>query len=669
MIVRCPECSTGFKLPKDRVGPKGAKVRCTKCDHVFRVRITNDEPEIFYKPGEEPAKSPSFSDFGNRTAFGGPNSMAEDQADNSDLRESGGHTAIGRPGDLPNLRSTPRQPLSAVTPEVAQAAAPPMAAGIISKKKIRRHEEEDDDDTAFAGPGAAISEPEDDSTSIGKPVEPKYSPKATSFGLPALGAAGEPMPEDPFAADEDPFADEDDNDADTNFGFPASKVPDASPAFGKPVEEDEEEDLRGTAFGRPAFQEAPDQAPEDPTFGDDPKGTLFGLPAIGDNDDEPEEDDGGDLDLFAGQIDEPDDQLDDDPFAGAFEDKIDTSAGTGIEVDPALTDDEFAFGDDTTRADPPAFSDDDKAFEDAFAADPEPDASPEDDMGFFSGGGGGSDFGDAAELVDPSFGTDGPSFDPDAGEPVEPAYDDSFDFDDGSGAGDVDLVMETTPPPAAEKELKKSKKKKAKAAKAALPTAAPASAGIVQKTMNLVLIVVLVIAGLVGFIASKTGGVVDFGRFDHMLEIVFDGKDFQPRPEWGLETRTADEIVPLQASNVTGVLAKAKDGEPFVVRGKVENLGSTSFSGVKLNVALVGADGAILVEKTVPAGTKLEARKLKQTKLEDSDDIVIRQMSTMEPNSELPFVAIFDELPVGSVEDLEILVDVAEKAEIPKKEE
>ena len=50
MISRCPECSTGFKLPDERVTSEGTKLKCSKCEHIFRVRDGGQgEPEIFYK--------------------------------------------------------------------------------------------------------------------------------------------------------------------------------------------------------------------------------------------------------------------------------------------------------------------------------------------------------------------------------------------------------------------------------------------------------------------------------------------------------------------------------------------------------------------------------------------------------------------------------------------
>lgn len=61
MIIACPACSTGFNLPEAHLRTKGAKLRCSKCSHVFRVRLgANGQPEIFYRDGEEPA--PGFGD-------------------------------------------------------------------------------------------------------------------------------------------------------------------------------------------------------------------------------------------------------------------------------------------------------------------------------------------------------------------------------------------------------------------------------------------------------------------------------------------------------------------------------------------------------------------------------------------------------------------------------
>lgn len=37
MIVECPNCQAKFRLPDEKIGPDGAKLRCGKCRHVFTV--------------------------------------------------------------------------------------------------------------------------------------------------------------------------------------------------------------------------------------------------------------------------------------------------------------------------------------------------------------------------------------------------------------------------------------------------------------------------------------------------------------------------------------------------------------------------------------------------------------------------------------------------------
>lgn len=93
MIVRCPECSTGFKLPKDKITTKGVKLRCSKCSHVFRIRSTDDgDTEIFYTDAEDgpPESSPDEKDdvvedaVGSKTQFGMPNVNKDDAGADSD---------------------------------------------------------------------------------------------------------------------------------------------------------------------------------------------------------------------------------------------------------------------------------------------------------------------------------------------------------------------------------------------------------------------------------------------------------------------------------------------------------------------------------------------------------------------------------------------------------
>lgn len=41
MIAACPKCSARYRVDTARVGPEGAKLRCTKCSALFLVRVPN----------------------------------------------------------------------------------------------------------------------------------------------------------------------------------------------------------------------------------------------------------------------------------------------------------------------------------------------------------------------------------------------------------------------------------------------------------------------------------------------------------------------------------------------------------------------------------------------------------------------------------------------------
>ncbi|EPX58804.1 hypothetical protein D187_003519 [Cystobacter fuscus DSM 2262] len=46
MIVKCEQCETRFKIPDEKVTEKGVKVRCTKCQHTFRVVREEVSPAV-----------------------------------------------------------------------------------------------------------------------------------------------------------------------------------------------------------------------------------------------------------------------------------------------------------------------------------------------------------------------------------------------------------------------------------------------------------------------------------------------------------------------------------------------------------------------------------------------------------------------------------------------
>lgn len=63
MIAGCPKCSARYRVDAERIGPDGAKLRCTKCSAVFLVRAqkaatpTPPAPPVAERPAQAPAPS------------------------------------------------------------------------------------------------------------------------------------------------------------------------------------------------------------------------------------------------------------------------------------------------------------------------------------------------------------------------------------------------------------------------------------------------------------------------------------------------------------------------------------------------------------------------------------------------------------------------------------
>ena len=58
MILLCPNCSTGFSVPDDAVGPDGRRVRCGNCGHVWQA-VPKDAVSLSDEKEPEPIKVPS----------------------------------------------------------------------------------------------------------------------------------------------------------------------------------------------------------------------------------------------------------------------------------------------------------------------------------------------------------------------------------------------------------------------------------------------------------------------------------------------------------------------------------------------------------------------------------------------------------------------------------
>ena len=111
MIAACPKCQTRYRVEPARLGPEGARLRCSQCSAVFRVRLPAEQaapaPADPVTPGEESHASDTAALGGVARSPQG----AEGERSSSNWQASEGHQADLTRSNQPlsdELRSEPR---------------------------------------------------------------------------------------------------------------------------------------------------------------------------------------------------------------------------------------------------------------------------------------------------------------------------------------------------------------------------------------------------------------------------------------------------------------------------------------------------------------------------------------------------------------------------------
>jgi predicted Zn finger-like uncharacterized protein len=619
MVILCPQCSTGFNLPEKHITPRGAKLRCSRCSHVFRVRSGADAPEIFYKPEDEAANAAHAEEQSAQEvkSYAAPaRSFADDDDDDDDrVQALGGATRMG-------------------VGAFEQRAAAPKMGGFgdgLSEVSSPNHK------TQFGAPNLAeVSSPN----------------HKTQFG--AAGFAAARGDDEPGTMDLGPhLASAPQLNASTQFG-PGSiaatreKSSPNLPTLGK----------IGGALAKPPL-DGPGQTLEwrgqkkDPT----PKGLdLFG----GDDDEMSDAFDGPDP--FAGAFElsssaalhkekkKPRSMLFDEPEADAEPEENILRAGRGVGQRPAPVDD---FVQRTAHADPAPST----PLRAAALPDdvPEPSVDLSGSSSAFWDDGGVDDKLDASDMVDPSFGKDGPAFDPMRGV-VEPS---------GAPVQAPRPAPRQPAPPQLASAGQAAQHAAPRVAAAAPALAAPAPHQIggsgPQKVANIALIVLAVLFLFFSLIAVRNDMLLDFKQFGNMLGVAFGGDAYTPRPEWlgeeaappaadgkpGPATKPKVVKEPLEVRGVWASVAPwTRKKEALVVRGSVQNHDMQDYVDVRVRVLVVDEQDRAIAEAEGPIGAWITDAQIKALGPAKQPKTLMPESPTrLTTSGSQPFTIIFDEVP------------------------
>jgi predicted Zn finger-like uncharacterized protein len=622
MVISCPACGTGFNLPEKHITPKGAKLRCSKCAHVFRVRSgSGEEPEIFYKPEDEaanaaanPVPEPAAPSFGRHN---------DDDDDDDHVRAIGGSTRMGL-GDA-HVQAGGSTKLGVGLPEISS----PHQRTMFGPAAHAAKQDQDDED-----PGTV---------ELGPLLDPRRG-SSTQF---APGRAATREGSNPRL-----------------------------PSLGKLGASLDQVGSQTVGVGKPAL-DGPGQTMEWRT-----------------------KNDGAGLDLFGGD-DDAHEEAGADAFAGAFD--VSSAPGLGnkrssVAIDELLDANRPAPIERDSREDnilrpgqpsgghrslsrdelssPSASSEPSIAPASPRAAavlpDDVPEPSQEPSGAFWDAGVGGGI--SAADLVDPSFGVDGPAFDSTRGviEPTAPPERPAAVNKPSNKAADpapklqLDRPRDTGPQRAAPNPARASGANPALGAPAAAQAVAPYQIGGSgpQKVANMALIGLSVLVAFLGVVAVANDMFIDFKRFGHMLEVGFGGEPFVPRPEW-LEAKAAEPKAAEPAKDAptpTPAPAKAerlvvhsvwaevvpwtKKKSVLVVRGQIKNEDLQDYVEVQLRGVVLDAQGQELASAEAPAGALISSADMKKLgPAKPVSELLPAKSAKLKTRSETPFTILFEEPP------------------------
>ncbi len=681
MIIRCPDCTTGFELPDEQVSEQPMKVRCSRCSHLFKVGLIDDQPMLYDQAGERLPE--------------------EDQHIQTD--ESGGQSDDDLSGITPpsNL-SEDRSPRSNTMMGTGAVAEPDETTGDSSEDEADSPSDADDPAAQPTEKTPAVEPGDERQTVMGMPgdeseqgEETESAPSSSSSrtthrGVPAADeeASGSGSRntggESSSSSDYNPFphADSDigpnkskaitgsgeSDDGESQAKQPAGEAADANDdAELELFDEDEQaSDQQSGARDAPGGAESSDDSPnsEAAQSAPGPQGPPHsqGPPQ---NQGPPDQRDavdlqtGGDTDdqqQLGGQAQSNEYHKEYfDPETG--EKKVKGADGGG---QSAASGEPGGTGAPGARSNAP----------NAAGSPGEPDQQ--------HATGGGSEVQSTPDVQSSAAPqSDAPEPDASSGPPTGGG---SGGVDGGPGfggpeGGDEDLELETVDSGPTTGRSSGSPTGTAGGQADNYPldevdrvdNQQYSSSGF-QKFANILLVALIVGGGFLTVVAAQNSWFVDFANFRQMLEVAFQDGEYEPREEWTNSGPTVQKVAsdePIEFTNVFGqtITLENADAELLSFQGDAENVSEEDFDAVEVRGLVYDAQGKVVAQQTAPLGAAVAPSKLRSLESPDTFGTLMPDKPAELDNGDTqPFTIVFPEVPapVADGERVEYAVEVAD---------
>ena len=186
-----------------------------------------------------------------------------------------------------------------------------------------------------------------------------------------------------------------------------------------------------------------------------------------------------------------------------------------------------------------------------------------------------------------------------------------------------------------------------------------------RRIVDVIFITIIIVIGAFAYAVTQSGGIWDFDRFDHMIDVATAGKKFEPRPEWIPPPPPPPKPVvvePLRAKGGFAMLfrvGKGRKAKPaLLIKGRIVNVAEADYTSVKLLVVVYDAAGEVFAQKETQPGLNLKRSDVSGITAEELPGLMEFEAKGVSPAGYAPFSVVFDEFPETVTKEFELSYEV-----------